>query len=128
MDGFHQTITKTISYNYVVYLPHTYDENHKVPVIIMLHGSGECGTTDADLNKLQNNVLLKYAQAHRDFPFAVIAPQAHSELEWWPVESLDLWLDEVMTKYGFDRDRVYLTGISMGAYGVWDWACHRPSE
>jgi predicted peptidase len=126
--AFQQTITKTIQYHYLVYLPKTYGHGRKVPVIILLHGSGSCGETPEDLQKLAPGPLFRYAQSTDDFPFAIIAPQAHSELEWWPVEPLNLWLDDVMKKYDFDPDRVYLTGISMGAYGVWDWACHNPER
>ena len=45
---------------------------------------------------------------------------------WWSVESLDALLDHVLASYDVDPDRVYPTGISLGAYGVWDWSCHRP--
>src|SRR5437016_6063381 len=26
------------------------------------------------------------------------------------------------------EERIYLTGVSMGAYGVWTWACHDPQR
>src|SRR5439155_24562617 len=96
----------------------------KQPLIIFLHGSGECGK---DLSKVQYNALLASTPASNpDFTFIVIAPQMPEYRGWWDVESLDAMLDHVLDTYPVDRDRVYLTGSSLGAYGVWDWACHRP--
>ena len=120
---FEKTVTKTLSYDYLVLKPRDYDKNQKVPLLIFLHGSGSCGH---DLSKLNNNPIFQYAQAKSDFPFLVLVPQSPSEKDWWQLESLDAWFDDVMTRFHVDPDRVYLTGVSMGAYGVWDWACHRP--
>ena len=122
---FEKTITKTLSYDYLVWQPRDYGKGKKVPLLIMLHGSGSCGH---DLSKLRDTQVLKYAATHPDFPFMVVLPQSPSEKDWWSLETLDAWLDDVMSKYDVDPDRVYLTGISMGAYGVWDWACHRPDR
>src|SRR5439155_1465792 len=38
----------------------------------------------------------------------------------------DALLDHMLATYDVDPDRVYLTGLSLGAYGVWDWSVHRP--
>ena len=123
-ESFHKSITKRVGYEYVVRFPNASSAKGKLPLIIFLHGSGECGD---DLSKVENNALLKSAPANDpSFPFIVIAPQLPSQKDWWSVESLDALLDHVLEKYPVDRDRVYLTGISLGAYGVWDWACHRP--
>jgi predicted peptidase len=123
--AFHQTITKSIGYDYVVHLPPDYGERRKrFPLIVFLHGSGECGRS---LAKVEKTPVLKYARAHADeFPFIVIAPQSPSDKDWWQVESLDALLDHALASYAIDVDRVYLTGFSMGGYGTWDWACHRP--
>jgi predicted peptidase len=64
----------------------------------------------------------------RDWPFVLVSPQSPSELDWWDVDSLDAVLDDVLAKYEVDADRVYLTGLSMGGYAVWDWALHRPER
>ena len=35
-------------------------------------------------------------------------------------------LDDVLQRYNVDPKRVYLTGISMGGYGAWDFASRYP--
>jgi predicted peptidase len=122
--SFHKAISKLIGYDFVVQKPHDYEaEGKKFPLIIFLHGSGECGR---DLSKIEKHSLLKITSQQKDFPFMIIAPQMPAYDGWWSVESLDALLDHVLATYKIDSNRVYLTGISLGAYGVWDWACHRP--
>ena len=122
--SFHKTIAKTIGYDFTVQTPRDYSADRKrFPLIIFLHGSGECGR---DLSKVEKHSLLKITSQQADFPFVIVAPQMPAYDGWWSVESLDALLDHVLATYDVDPDRVYLTGISLGAYGVWDWACHRP--
>jgi predicted peptidase len=33
-------------------------------------------------------------------------------------------LDHLETKYRVDKDRIYITGLSMGGFGTWDLAAH----
>ena len=121
--SFHTTITKTIGYDYLILRPRSGGDT-KLPLIIFLHGSGDCGK---GLDQLANHALPKIARDRKDdFPFVLIAPQMPAYDGWWSVESLDALLDHVLATEPIDPDRVYLTGISLGAYGVWDWACHRP--
>ena len=39
---------------------------------------------------------------------------------WWQPQELSDLLDEIVEKYKVDKDRIYVTGLSMGGYGVWD--------
>ncbi|MHC4214636.1 MAG: carboxylesterase family protein, partial [Planctomycetota bacterium] len=61
------------------------------------------------------------------FDFILIAPQGHAD-EWWQTDHLIELLDEVTCKYAVDKDRVYLTGLSMGGYGAWKLACEHPDR
>src|SRR4051794_21619900 len=87
--SFHKTISKTIGYDYLVQLPRGYQPSGtsrgKFPLIVFLHGSGECGH---DLDKVANHALPKIArQRGDDFPFVLIAPQMPVYDGWWSVES-----------------------------------------
>ncbi len=124
-DHYHKTITKQIGYDFIVRMPPAgMKDGEKLPLIIYLHGSGEVGT---DLSTMSRNPVLKAAPANEtSFPFIVVAPQMPAYDGWWSVESLDAMLDHILAEYPVDPDRIYLTGASLGGYGVWDWACHRP--
>ena len=123
-ETFHRTISKQIGYDFVVQLPRDYGgAGKKYPLIIYLHGSGACG---GETSKLLAAGIFKATSQREDSPFVVVAPHLPDYSGWWSVESLDAVLDHLLEKYDVDPDRVYLTGASLGAYGVWDWACHRP--
>ena len=53
------------------------------------------------------------------FPFIVVSPQRPQGEIWTDTDTLINFLDEVMNKYAVDRERVYLTGHSMGGRGAW---------
>ena len=57
----------------------------------------------------------------------VVAPQLPVG-ELWPVDALLVLLDRVERELRVDTTRVYLTGLSMGAFGAWDLAMAAPSR
>ncbi|WP_426176796.1 prolyl oligopeptidase family serine peptidase [Massilia sp. TWR1-2-2] len=110
--------------NYLAFLPKSYAaKGAPVPLIIFLHGSGERGS---DLNKVKAWGPPAIAGKDPAFPFMVVSPQA-PDGEWWHASQLKGLIDEVLAKYNVDRNRVYLTGMSMGGYGAWDLAINYPS-
>jgi predicted peptidase len=107
-------------YPYVVRAPRGY-AGGPLPVLLCLHGSGECGT---DLKRLERHGPLREADAGRDLPFLIVAPQAREER--WDPERISATLDAVFWNYDIDRHRIYATGYSLGADGVWAAALHEP--
>ena len=61
------------------------------------------------------------------FPFVLVSPQCPEGI-WWSVDVLCALLDEVLSKYRIDEERVYLTGLSMGGFGTWSLAMARPEQ
>jgi len=123
---FEREIRKTVSADYLLYLPKGYDEepNKKWPMMIFLHGSGERGD---NLKKVTRHGPPKLVEKGKEFPMIIVSPQCpHGQ--WWNVEMLNAFYDDMMEKYRVDADRVYLTGISMGGNGTWTWAVHNPEK
>lgn len=112
---------------YALFVPPQYDDDpsHRWPVIIFLHGSVLCGQ---DGIKQTRKGLPKYITTRPDrFPFITIMPQAH--VMWFrgdEARAVLLILDDVLGQYRTDRDRVYITGLSMGGFGTWELATARP--
>ncbi|HEV7505215.1 MAG TPA: PHB depolymerase family esterase [Thermoanaerobaculia bacterium] len=121
---FAVTITKKVSTRYLLYLPEGYDPAGKTwPLVLFLHGSGERG---ADLAAVSRQGLPKL-MGGRSFPFILVAPQV-PEGELWSADVLKALLDDLQTRLRVDPDRVYLTGLSMGAFGAWDLTIANPDR
>lgn len=116
------------------------DATNRYPLVVLLHGSGERGTNNVDQLRWGARELLSYGLAHGDCFF--IAGQVPSGKRWvdrsWnaldhrlpeePSESMSLLiqlLERVREDPRVDRDRVYVTGVSMGGYGTWDLVSRR---
>ncbi|RAI98482.1 putative esterase [Chitinophaga skermanii] len=111
---------------FVLFLPKNYNtqKTKRWPVIIALHGIGERGS---NINIIKNTPVPQYAAKNADFGYIVVAPQCKDNT-WWDVPSLRVLYDQIMSQYNVDSSRVYLTGLSMGGYGVWDWAQKDPGK
>ena len=107
--------------NYITDVPPAYRSGN-APVIIFLHGSGEAG---ADPMTVVGPGPWAYARAHPDFPFIIVAPQQPADVEWDPAR-LKVWLDTIEKRLPVDRKRIYLTGLSLGGGGAWDFAMRYP--
>lgn len=123
---FEREITKTVSAEYLLYLPQGYEEDQdkKWPLMIFLHGSGERGD---DLKKVAKHGPPKLVEQGKEFDFIIVSPQCpHGG--WWNVEMLNAFYDDIIEQYRVDTNRVYLTGLSMGGNGTWNWAVHNPEK
>lgn len=118
------------------------EAGRKYPLVLFLHGAGERGD--------DNTAPLKHAA--RDFadpglrarhPAYVVIPQCPANGKWsdvdWSKDASDLperasdamqttkeLLDEMVEKAAVDRDRIYVTGLSMGGFGTWDVIARHP--
>lgn len=123
--NFQKEITKTLTANYLLYLPKDYAESeNKFPLVLFLHGAGERGT---DLEKVKTHGLPKLINEGKEFPFIVVSPQC-SEDKVWSTDILSALLDEIETNYLVDKNRIYVTGLSMGGNGTWSLAIAQPKR
>lgn len=112
------------TYAYRVWLPKHYTKLRRWPVILFLHGSGERG--DDNLRQLTNGLPAQLPHDRDAYPAIVVVPQCRLDREWYgEMETMALAaLDASVKEFRGDRDRVYLTGMSMGGAGVWYFARH----
>lgn len=119
---------------YLEYLPQGYHSNsNKYPVVISLHGIKEKGTTStdrnrilADLARVDNVGLPKYVKNGKKYPFILISPQLKSNIGVWPGSYVMEVLNHVKKNLRIDERRIYLTGLSLGGFGVWKTAGDYP--
>lgn len=104
---------------YVLHIPKNTKE--KKPLIIFLHGSGEKGT---DIEKVKVHGPLKYSKT-LELDSYILAPQC-PENEYWNEEVLYRLILKIQKENNIDGSRIYLTGLSMGAWGAWNLAFAHP--
>jgi len=104
---------------YVLHIPKNVKE--KKPLIVFLHGSGEKGT---DIEKVKTHGPFKYLKDHEIDAF-VLAPQC-LENEYWDEEVLYRLILKILKENKIDSNRIYLTGLSMGAWGAWNLIMAHP--
>jgi predicted peptidase len=113
-------------YPFQVFVPADWTPDRAWPVVLFLHGSGERGN---DNQAQLKQGLPPWLEKHgADFPAVVVAPQAPNDTLWnGEVERAAMAaLEKSIATYHGDRSRLYLTGLSMGGYGVWQVAVDHP--
>ena len=110
-------------WGYLMALPADYHETTKdYPLVIFLHGTGECGNGTTELDRVAIHGYPKYANEGKDYPFILISPQLPEGKYWGAyIESLNLFLDHLIGTLRVDTKRIYLTGLSNGGTGTWLW-------
>ena len=122
--SFEGKITITAKLNYLLFLPADYGKSRKSwPLVLFLHGSGESGN---DLAKVKVHGPPKLVEANGPFPFILVSPQSPGR--GWNPDVLNALLGSIIKQYRVDKDRVYLTGLSMGGYGTWSLAAAHPEK
>ncbi len=115
-------------------LPARYDSgSKKYPLMIFLHGAGETGNGTSDLSKILVNGVTKLL-SQKTFPpqftinganysFIILSPQ----FKQWPQPSdINTLIDYAIKNLRVDTTRIYLSGLSMGGGGTWDYAIAYP--
>ncbi|HEX3133176.1 MAG TPA: Ig-like domain-containing protein, partial [Planctomycetota bacterium] len=109
---------------YRLLVPAGYNASTKYPLIIFLHGQGERGTDNtAQMNNNANGALALVSTANQAaYPCFMICPQGHIDYGWNATNEAQIVavIDQLLATYNIDRDRVYITGLSMGGAGTWD--------
>lgn len=123
--NFSKEVILTLSIDYLLYLPEDYDESdNKYPLILFLHGSGERGS---ELSKVKTHGPPKLIDEGKEFQFIVLSPQCPEDM-FWNTDLLSALLNEIETNYRVDKNRIYITGLSMGGHGTWSLALSQPNR
>jgi len=122
--------------------PAKIEEGKKYPLVLFLHGSGQRGNDNIAQLRHGAKAIFKNAEKLGQ-PIFLIAPQCPSEKTWAPYrfdsnrpvdeEPDNPLLDAVLalvevtaSEQAVDRDRVYITGLSMGGFGTWAAITRQP--
>ena len=131
--------------NYRILKPLDYDPNKQYPLHLVLHGSGERGNDNISQLIHGGKLFLKKENRNK-YKSWVIFPQC-SKNDRWPSIMSDQWdktfknktikpnkslglvlklMDRFIEKKQVDKQRIYLSGLSMGGMGTFEMLYRRP--
>ena len=121
--------------------PDNYDPQTKYPLVLFLHGAGECGK---DNEKQLVHGVAEFAKEgnRKKHPCFLIAPQCPNMKLGWsdfrakpgtsakgqsePGRLAVELVESIQKEYSIDPNRLYITGLSMGGFGTWDIITRHP--
>ena len=110
---------------YVAYIPDHIGEHPAL--LIQLHGSGERGSSGEKLDRVLIHGFPNIVNDENLKDCILILPQCTWDTFWVArIESLKVFIDNMVERYSVDTDRIYLCGLSMGGYGTWYTAMAYP--
>lgn len=128
---------------YRILAPAPIEPGSRYPLVLFLHGAGERG--DSNTNQLHHGgSMFRKAANRKDYPAFVVFPQCPNGKRWvevnWgdskphqqpdePSDPMSLVIELIPSlakSLPVDTSRIYLMGISMGGFGVWDLAARHP--
>jgi predicted peptidase len=125
-----------------LYLPRGYRNDpaarRSYPLVTFLHGAGETGDNNiTQLTANQGGVAFAKPERQRTDPSFVLAPQLPPPIRDFPNNNWALparqatvieLIDAIAAAYPVDQDRLYLTGLSMGAFGIYGILPNHPDK
>ncbi len=130
--GYQVEIRDSEGYSFLLFTPANESQkiDGKYPTILFLHGIGERGN---DLQLLKQEGLPKILDGNTSFPFIVISPQCPTSTEWYytnenNIGAMERMLDDAISRFPIDTNRIYITGLSMGGIGTWYFAINLPDR
>ncbi len=135
-------VRKADTIAYRILYPKNYDPAKSYPLVLVLHGAGERGS-DNEKQLVHGSKLFASEKVRNEFPSIVIFPQCKKDSYWSSVkidrdkmplamtfdytrnETKDLSMAIALTKQiikteAVDKNRVYITGLSMGGMGTFE--------
>jgi hypothetical protein len=137
LNGFSQQVARSLTFDntfvgFYEYKPTNYNDekNKKYPLIIFLHGIGERGNGTSELPYLLSQGIPKNINEGKTMTFTVngktetflvLSPQLPKWLGAWDNKYVDAMLEYAKKNLRIDEKRIFLTGLSLGGGGVWQY-------
>ena len=124
---FEQLVSKQ-GLNYQLFGNPKWEGKQRQPLLIWLHGSGQSGNDNTAQMGGATGVFTK-EENQKERPCFMIAPQCPDSAIGWNkqvADNLMLLIADLADRLPIDRNRIYLTGSSMGGFGTFNLAAKYP--
>ena len=118
---------------YAWFEPSSAEPDVKIPLIVFLHGRGECNTVESwFMNTGMPQVMQNWAL--EGFNAYVVCPQLYGSWNcgYWSCEEASDYVSELVAylsgQYPIDPERIYLVGFSSGGMGALYMAAENPES
>lgn len=115
-----------VELRYLLYIPEDYQPDDQWPLIVYLHGAGGVGE-NIELLTTEGS-LLDILQKEPNFKFIVLSPQLPTGRWGKYIDPVDELVTHITELFLIDANHLYLTGISLGGLGAWQYALAYPDR
>lgn len=110
---------------FIAYIPDNLSKNPSL--VIQLHGAGERGNGNEDLEKVLVNGFANIVNDNNLKDSILVMPQCPKDSFWAAkIETIKLFIEKIIEEFSIDKSRIYLCGLSMGGFGTWYTAMAYP--
>jgi predicted peptidase len=118
------SISRDFSINYLLYLPEDYsDQGRDWPLMFFLHGAGSAVWNIDNIRTAGPPLLFEEGEYDN---YILVCPQIHDDVHW-DTDRLLALMQHIQQNYKVDETRVYVTGLSRGGFGSWEFAVRYPN-
>ncbi|MBL6448189.1 T9SS type A sorting domain-containing protein [Fulvivirga sp. 29W222] len=122
---------------YLIFTPPSYNDSQAYPLLVYLHGAQAIGP---DISCSRGKGLpgaIRDNNFFNDIPMIIVAPHVkkegscsnsdNNEYEW-NTDMINNVIDHIISNYNIDESRIFGSGISLGAKGLWDYVLAYPDR
>ncbi|UII32589.1 PKD domain-containing protein [Fulvivirga ulvae] len=122
---------------YLIFTPPGYNGSEAYPLLVYLHGAQAIGP---DISCSVGKGLpgaIKNNNFFNNIPMIIVAPHvkkaggcsnlANNDYEW-NTDMVNNVIDHIISNYNIDESRIFGSGISLGAKGLWDYVLAHPDR
>ena len=110
---------------YSIDIPEQFKNGEKAPLLLFLHGAGERGK---DYELLRKIAVPRFLHEGKIKVNAItVCPQCPEGVVWVNLaHMLKDFVEYIIKEYNIDREKMSVTGVSMGGYGTWEMSIFAP--